>query len=276
VQAELTKEQDWSSALVDVDVIVHCAARVHVMNDEVEDPLEEFRKINVEGTLSLARQAAEAGARRFIFISSIKVNGEVTELGHPFTADDVPAPQDSYGVSKMEAERGLRELSVVTGMEVVIIRPPLVYGPGVKANFASMMLFLMRGMPLPLGSLTTNCRSLVFVENLVDLIYVCISHSNAANQTFLVSDDEDISTATLLKRMAKALGCKVRLLPMHPLIIALAAKLIRRPGIVAKLCGSLQVDITKTKELLNWAPSLSIDEGFLRTAQAFLKDGLVK
>lgn len=262
---DLRSSADWSLALQGVDVVIHCAARVHVMNEHVNDPLAAFRKVNVQGTLSLARQAAEAGVRRFLFVSSVKVNGEATQPGHPFTADGVSAPQDPYGVSKMEAEEGLRELSAKTGMEVVIIRPPLVYGFGVKANFASMMRWLQRGVPLPLGGITRNRRSLVYIGNLVDLITVCIDHPKAANQTFLVSDDEDVSTSTLLQRMAKALECPVRLLNFSPTLIKLAVKFIGKPRVADRLCGSLQVDITKTKNLLGWKPKFSLDEGLLRT-----------
>lgn len=264
---ELLSSTDWRVALQDVDVVVHCAARVHVMNEEARDPLAEFRKINVEGTLRLAQQAATAGVRRFVFVSSIKVNGEATAPGHHYTADDEPAPQDPYGVSKMEAEQALRELSVRTSMEVVIIRPPLVYGPGVKANFAAMMRWLKRGLPLPLGCLTTNRRSLVYVENLVDLICVCANHPKAANQIFLVSDDEDVSTTTLLRKMSNALGYEARLLHISPELIKWAAKLIGRPGIADRLCGSLQIDITKTRALLGWKPKFSLSEGLLETAK---------
>lgn len=264
--AILDGSSDWESIVSGVDVVLHAAARVHVMKDQSEDPLSEFRRVNVEGTLNLARQAAAAGVRRFVFLSSIKVNGEATELGYPFTANDVPAPQDPYGLSKLEAEQGLRELSVQTGMEIVIIRPPLVYGPGVRANFASMMRWLKSGFPLPLGGIMTNRRSLVYVENLVDLIRVCIDHPNAANQTFMVSDDEDVSTTVLLRRMAKAFGCPARLVNLSPKLIKLAAKFTGKPGIADRLCGSLQVDITKTKELLGWRPKFSLDEGLLKMA----------
>lgn len=264
---DLLPSTDWSIALQGVNVVVHCAARVHVMTEISNDPLVEFHRANVEGTIRLAQQAAEAGVRRFVFISSIKVNGESTELGYPFSTADAPAPLDPYGVSKMEAEQGLRELSVCTGMEVVIIRPPLIYGRGVKANFAAMMQWLKRGLPLPLGGITFNRRSLVFVENLVDLIQICINHPKAANQTFLISDDEDVSTTTLLRKMAKALGYPARLVNIPPTIIKLSARLIGKPGIADRLCGSLQVDITKTKELLGWKPKFSLDEGLLRTAK---------
>jgi len=236
------------------------------MNEESSDPLAEFRRVNVEGTLRLARQAAEAGVRRFVFVSSIKVNGEHSQPGHLFTADQIPAPDDPYGISKCEAEAGLRALSLETGMEVVIIRPPLVYGPGVKANFLAMMRWLQWGVPLPLGGLTENRRSLVFLDNLVDLIVICIDHPAAANQTFLVSDDEDLSTAALLRRMAAALGRPARLIPVPAGLITMGAKLISRPGIAQRLCESLQVDIGKTKALLGWSPPISVDEGLRRTA----------
>jgi len=266
VEASLSQDQDWVEALSGVSSVVHCAARVHVMNEEAADPLAEFRRVNVDGTLHLARQAAEAGVRRFVFVSSIKVNGEHSLPGHPFTADQTPAPGDPYGVSKCEAEEGLRALSHETGMEVVIIRPPLVYGPGVKANFLAMMRWLQRGVPLPLGGVTANRRSLVFLDNLVDLIVTCIDHPAAANQTFLVSDDEDLSTAALLRRMAAALGRTARLIPVPAGLITLGAKLIGRPGVAQRLCGSLQVDIGKTKALLGWSPPISVDEGLRRTA----------
>ena len=193
----ITADTCWRELLKSGGVVVHTAARVHVMNDKVSDPLAEFRKVNVEGTLNLARQAVSAGVRRFIFISSIKVNGESTLPGRPYCAESAPEPMDPYGISKLEAEEGLRELAKETGLEVVIIRPPLVYGPGVKANFLSMMRWLSKGVPLPLGAIC-NSRSLVALDNLVDLIATCIEHPSAANQTFLVSDGEDLSTTQLL------------------------------------------------------------------------------
>lgn len=261
---------DWLDALVGISVVVHCAARVHVMDEEAIDPLAEFRRVNVEGTMCLARQSALAGVRRFIFVSSIKVNGEQTQLGSPFVAEQTPKPEDSYGISKVEAEEGLRSLARETGMEVVIIRPPLVYGPGVKANFLAMMRWLRRGVPLPLGWVTKNGRSLVFLDNLVNLIVTCIDHPAAANQTFLVSDDEDLSTAALLRRMAAALERPARLIPLPVGLITLGARLIGRPGIAQRLCGSLQVDIGKTRELLGWTPPVSVDEGLRRTAAHWL------
>lgn len=266
--AGLAADVDWSASLEGAAVVIHSAARVHVMNDTADDPLVEFRKANVDGTLSLARQAAAAGVQRFIFISSIKVNGEGTELGYPYRADDTPAPQDPYGVSKMEAEQGLRALAAETGMEVVIIRPVLVYGPGVKANFRSMMSWLRKGIPLPLGA-TGNKRSLVAVDNLVDLIATCIDHPAAANQTFLVSDGEDLSTTQLLQRMGSALGRPARLLPVPASLLQAGAAMLGRRAIAQRLCGSLQVDICKTRERLAWAPPVSVDDALRKTARAF-------
>jgi len=266
VIGNLNQDTDWSIALDGVHTVVHLAARVHVMRETATDSLAEFRLVNVQGTVNLARQAAEAGVRRFVFVSSVKVNGERSLPECPLSADQIPAPVDSYGVSKCEAEDGLRALSKSTGMEVVIIRPPLVYGPGVKANFLAMMLWLWRGVPLPLGGVTKNKRSLVFLDNLVDLLVICIDHPAAANQTFMVSDDEDLSTTELLRRMAAALGCPARLIPVPAGLIMLAAKLVGRPGIAQRLCGSLQVDIGKTKSLLGWVPPVSVDEGLRQTA----------
>jgi nucleoside-diphosphate-sugar epimerase len=244
-----------------VDQIVHLAARVHVMDDKSSDPLVEFRRVNVEGTAALARQAAAVGVRRFVFLSSIKVNGESTEVGRPFTADDVPAPEDPYGVSKYEAEKLLQQIAAETGLEVVIIRPPLVYGPGVKANFESMMRWLARGLPLPLAAVTENRRSLVALDNLVDLIVTCLKHPAAANQTFLVSDGEDLSTAELLKRMGNAMGQPTRLFYMPPALLQLVATVVSKSGIYQRLYGSLQLDITKTGQFLGWTPLVSVDEG---------------
>ena len=265
---ELAADVDWGGSLENVSVVIHSAARVHVMNDTADDPLVEFRKANFDGTVSLARQAAAVGVRRFVFISSIKVNGEGTEPGQPYRADDTPAPQDPYGVSKMEAEQALRAVASETGMEVVIIRPVLVYGPGVKANFRSMMSWLSKGVPLPLGA-TGNKRSLVAVDNLVDLIATCIEHPAAANQTFLVSDGEDLSTTQLLQRMGSALGRPARLLPVPASLLQASAAMLGRRAIAQRLCGSLQVDITKTRELLGWTPPVSVDDALRRTAHAF-------
>lgn len=266
---DLLPTTDWGLSLQGVDAVVHCAARVHVMQDDATDPLLAYREVNVKGTLNLASQAAQAGVRRFVFVSSIKVNGELTEVGKPFTADDIPAPEDHYGVSKHEAEELLRQNAAETGMEVVIIRPPLVYGPGVKANFESMMRWLVRGVPLPLAAVTQNCRSLVALDNLVDLIVTCLNHPAAANQTFLVSDGEDLSTAQLLKRMSAAMGKPARLFYVPPGLLKLGATLLNKLGIYQRLCGSLLLDITKTRQMLDWTPPVSVDEGLRRAAEGF-------
>lgn len=262
-------EAEWLQALIAVDVIIHCAARVHVMDEQSSDPLTEFRRVNVDGTLRLARQAALAGVKRFIFLSSIKVNGECSNSGSPYLTDAKPAPTDSYGISKMEAEQGLRALAVETGMQVVIIRPVLIYGPGVKANFLSMMRWLYKGVPLPFGALD-NSRSLVALDNLVDLIVTCIDHPAAANQTFLVSDGEDLSTTELLRRMGVALGKPAHLLPVPSRLLEVGAAMLGKQALAQRLCGSLQVDISKTHDLLGWSPPVGVDEALRRTAAHFL------
>lgn len=263
--SDLNNATDWSQALQGIEVVIHAAARAHIMREKAIEPLAEYRRVNVYGTLNLARQAAAAGIRRFIFISSIKVNGEVTTSGRLFTADDIPGPEDAYGLSKAEAEAQLKELAELTGMEVTIIRPPLIYGPGVKGNLASLISWLRRNLPLPLGDVAHNRRSLVGLDNLVDLILTCVSHANAANQTFLVSDGEDLSTTELLRKVAKALGQRAYLLRVPPWLISFMAGLVGKKVISQRLLGSLQVDINKTSELLNWKPSVSVDEGLRRT-----------
>jgi nucleoside-diphosphate-sugar epimerase len=271
VRRMLSAGEDWSESLIGVSTVVHCAARVHVMNERSSDSLAEFRRVNVDGTLRLAGQAAAAGVKRFVFISSIKVNGDQTDAERPFTADQEPKPVDPYGISKMEAEHGLRGMALETGMEVVIIRPPLVYGPGVKGNFLSIMRCLWRGYPLPLGAVTGNKRSLVSLDNLIDLIMTCIDHPAAANQIFLVSDGEDVSTATLLRRLGQALGRAPRLVPVPVALLNVGSLLLGRPDLAQRLCGSLQVDIGKTGGLLGWVPPLGLDEGLRRTAAHWIK-----
>lgn len=265
IVGEIGPDTHWTAALQGVHCIVHCAARVHVMRDHASDPLDAFRQVNVLGTLNLARQAAAADVRRFVFISSIKVNGEATLHGRPFTAADVPAPQDAYGLSKHEAELGLREIAARTGMEVVIVRPPLVYGPGVRANFAALIKWLKRGVPLPLGAIRDNRRSLVALDNLVHLLIICTRHPRAANQTFLVSDGEDLSTADLLVRLGQALRRPAHLLPVPVSWLQIGARLVGRPEVAQRLVDNLQVDIGKTRELLDWSPRVSVDEGLHRT-----------
>lgn len=265
---DLLPTADWSMALQGVDAVVHCAARVHVMHDDATDPLQAYRVVNVSGTLNLAQQAADAGVRRFVFVSSIKVNGEATQYGHPFTADDVPMPLDPYGVSKLEAEQGLREIEAQTGMVVVIVRPPLVYGPGVKANFASMMRWLARGIPLPFGAIY-NARSMVSLGNLIDLLVTCVKQPAAAGQTFLVSDGEDMSTTELLRRTAQVMEKKVFLLPVPAFVLEWSAALLGKRAVVQRLCGSLQLDIKKTRQILGWTPPVSVDEGLRRVTERF-------
>jgi nucleoside-diphosphate-sugar epimerase len=266
---ELSAQTDWSYALAGVDAVVHTAARVHVMNDKSLDALAEFRRVNVEGTAALARQAAATGVRRFVFLSSIKVNGDFTKMGKIFTADDVPAPEDSYGISKHEAEQLLRQIAFETGMEVVIIRPPLVYGPGVKANFQQMMRWLARGLPLPLAGVDENRRSLVALDNLVDLIVTCLRHPAAANHRLLVSAGEDLSTAMLIRRMGNAQSKPVRLFHMPSFALKIGAEFFGVRDIYRRLCSSLQVDISKTRALLGWTPPVSVDEGLRRAFAGF-------
>ncbi|MEZ0246230.1 MAG: UDP-glucose 4-epimerase family protein [Methylophilaceae bacterium] len=266
---EINGDTDWSRAVAETEVVVHLAARVHMMSDYATDPLAAFREVNTIGTLNLATQAATAGVKRFVFLSSIKVNGESTPPDHPYFADDPAIPADPYGISKHEAEQVLRSVTEKTGMEVVIIRPPLVYGPGVKANFESMMRWLDRGLPLPLGAIQQNRRSLIALDNLVDLIITCLTHPAAANQTFLVSDGEDLSTVALLKRMGQALGKPARLFYVPTALLRLGAILFNKRGVYQRLCDSLQMDIGKTRQLLDWQPPITVDEGLRRAAKGF-------
>ena len=267
---DLSFDTKCCDALNEIDTVIHLAARVHVMRDSSIDPLDEFRKINTLATLNLARQAATKGVRRFIYLSSVKVNGENT-TSRPFVADEGNFPNDPYGISKYEAEKGLREISEKTKMEFTIIRPPLVYGPGVKGNFLSMLAWLQKGVPLPLGAIQ-NQRSLVYIDNLIDLIITCIDHPAAANQTFLVSDGEDLSTTELLYRMGIAINRPARLLSIMPKILKVGAGLVGKQDIAQRLLGSLQLDIHKTKSLLSWSPKVSVDEGLYKTAKWYLQE----
>lgn len=265
---EIDENTDWSSALGGVDGVVHLAARVHLMRETAADPLAEFRRTNVALTLNLARQAAAEGVRRFVFVSSIKVNGEVTPVGQPFTAEDVPHPADPYGISKLEAEQGLLRIAAETGLEVVIIRPVLVYGPGVKANFNSMMHWLLKGVPLPLGALP-NRRSFVALGNLADLIATCVQHPAAANQIFLASDGEDLSISGLLRRTGAALGKSARLIPVPVILLRAGARLMGLEAVMQRLCDSLQVDISKTQRVLGWKPPVDVDDALEETARYY-------
>ena len=268
VVSDLSPETNWREALVGMGAVVHCAARVHIMKETSIDPLAAFREMNVKGTACLAGQLVDNGVKRFVFISSIKVNGETTS-GHPFTADDTPAPKDPYGISKWETEQVLQRIAEKTGLEVVIIRPPLVYGPGVRANFLRLMQAVKRGMPLPLGAIN-NRRSLVALDNLMDLIDTCLNHPAARNQTFLVSDGSDLSTTELIKNMAAALGRPTRLIPVPESLLRVVAKLLGKTSIAQRLCSSLQVDINKTRDMLGWSPPVTGEEALRKTAAHFL------
>ena len=263
VTGDLSRSTDWSTALRGITVVVHSAARVHVMNDTEVDSLAIFRAVNVDSTLNLALQAAAAGVKRFVFFSSVKVNGESTQPGRAFTEAEEANPQCAYGHSKYEAELGLRQPSADTGMEVVVIRPPLVYGPGVKANFARLVRTVQRGWPLPLGAVR-NQRSLVALDNLVDFTVICISHLQAANQTFLVSDCQDLSTIELVRGIAQAAGVSARLLPLPIWALQAGSSLLGKGDAMQRLCGNLQVDISKAQSLLGWVPPVSVAEGLKR------------
>lgn len=268
--ADLSSDTDWAAFVAGADVVVHAAARVHMLSDSADNPEDEYFQANVAATLNLAEQAVAAGVKRFIFISSIKVNGESTSTGQPFTADQPENPSDSYGTSKSKAEQGLREVSARTGLEVVIIRPVLVYGPGVKANFLNMMRWLDKRVPLPLGAVN-NRRSLVALDNLVDLIATCIWHPAAGNQTFLVSDGEDVSTTELLRGIGRSLGKPARLLPVPVWMLKSAALMIGKKGFAQRLCGSLQVDISKTCTMLDWTPPVTVEAAMNKTVGYFLE-----
>jgi len=263
---DILESTDWSSALTQVDTVIHLAARVHVMNDAVADPLTEFRRVNTGGTEHLARSAAASGVQRLIFVSSIKVNGEATRGVHKFSEADTPSPQDPYGVSKWEAEQALHRVADETGLEVVIVRPPLVYGPGVRGNFAQMLAVISKRIPLPLGSVA-NRRSLIYVGNLVDALITCSTHPAAAGQTYLVSDGSDISTTDLLRQLASGMGVSPRLFPCPQSILQLAGKLAGKSPQVERLLGSLRVDSDKMRTDLNWVPPYSLQQGLQETAK---------
>lgn len=271
VGGDIEYDFEWERFLTGCDVVVHAAARVHAMRDTSPNPLEAYRRINVAGTLRLAAQAANAGVRRFIYLSTVKVNGESTAPGTRFRPGDPPAPVDPYGFSKYEAEQGLRALAAQTSMEVTIIRPVLVYGPGVGANFRTMMQWLSKGIPLPLGRIE-NRRSLVAVDNLVDLIATCVDHPSAGAQTFFAADGDDLSSSELLRRLGLALGRPARLLPVPVALVRRAAALVGKQALAQRLCANLQVDISNASDLLGWRPPVAVDEGLKRAAHAFLQN----
>lgn len=266
----IDSDTDWSTALDGVRHIIHLAARVHIMSAQVSESPLQYHSVNTAGTLNLARQAAASGVRQFLFLSTAKVNGESSSS--PFCECDVPAPFDSYAVSKWEAENGLMQIAKETDMKVVIIRPPLVYGPGVRANFLSMMHWLRSGVPLPLGMVNQNRRSLVFLDNLVDLISTCIDHPAAASQVFFAGDGEDLSTSNLLQRLGAAMGVPVRLLPAPIWMLKIGAAILGKQSMVERLCGNLQVNTFKARALLGWQPPLTVDEGLRRTAEWYRRE----
>jgi nucleoside-diphosphate-sugar epimerase len=259
---------DWSGVLEGMQAVVHLAARVHVMRDEATEPLAAFREVNTAGSLNLARHCSVAGVRRLVFVSSIKVHGEGCES--PYSESDQPAPQDAYAISKWEAEQGLREIEAETGLEVVILRPPLVYGPGVGANFLRLMRAVERGLPLPFGSVN-NRRSLLGLDNLVDAIRLCLEHPFAAGRTFLLSDCEDVSSAELIRRLAKEMNRSARLLPIPPSWLRFAGVLTGRSKEMDRLLGSLSVDTSIIRQELGWRPPFTLDEGLHQTVGYYLR-----
>lgn len=266
---DIGPETDWRDVLAtQPDVVIHLAARVHVMQDTVTDPLGAYRLVNVGGSLNLASQAVAAGVKRFVYLSSIKVNGEANFPDRPFRPDDVPAPEDAYAISKAEAERGLRGIAETTGLEVVILRPPLVYGPGVKGNFAAMVDWLCKGIPLPLGAVS-NQRSLVALDNLIDFIGLCADRDRslrAANEVFLISDGADVSTTALLRAVATAYGVKARLVPVPVGWLRMAAGMLGKAAAADRLLGSLVVDSSKVHELLGWRPNVTMSDQLRKMA----------
>lgn len=263
---DIGPDTDWSQALQGVTCVIHCAARVHVMRETQADALVAFRKVNVEGTRRLAEQAAHAGVKRLVFVSSVKVHGEATHPGAPFRVSDAPAPVDAYGQSKWEAEQALWAVCRATGLQGVVVRPPLVYGPGVRANMARLMKLVASGLPLPLASIS-NRRSLVALDNLSDLLIRCVDHAASPGRTFLVSDGEDLSTPDLIRQMALAMGRSARLMPVPVGLLRLGGRLTGQQAEVARLVDSLQVDMGPTKKVLSWSPPLTVMEGLQNMAK---------
>jgi nucleoside-diphosphate-sugar epimerase len=269
---ELGPHTDWTEALAGARTVVHLAARAHVLNDPEPDPLATFRRVNRDGTVRLAEEAAAAGVKRLVFVSTIKVNGESTAAGKPFRAEDPRSPKDAYAVAKAEAEAALIDIAWRTGMELTIIRPPLVHGPRARGNLATLMRTIARGVPLPIG-LIDNQRSLVGVDNLADLVRVCLDHPAAAGRTFLVRDDDDVSTRDLVRRLAGAMGCRARLLPVPPVLLGLGLRLAGKGAVAERLLGSLTVDDAPTRAALGWSPRLGLDEGLSAMAAAWRTQG---
>lgn len=266
VVGNIDANTNWAEALSGIDVVIHLAARVHVMNEHVADPLTEFLAINLYGTTNLARQAAAAGVKRFIYVSSVKVNGELTLKGHPFVESNKPQPQDFYAASKWQAEQALQDISQETGMEIVIVRPPLVYGPGVKANFIKLLAMVDRGIPLPIANVQ-NSRSLIYVANLVDALITCATHPAVAGQTYLVSDGEDVSTPQLVRAMANALHRPNRVFPIPIALMRGAAKLFGKSAVIDRFTQSLVIDSSKIRNELGWQPPYTMAQGLQATAE---------
>ena len=265
VVGEITNKTDWAAALNGVDTVIHLAARVHVMNEISADPLSDFRRTNVQGTAHLARSAAALGVKRLVYVSSIKVNGEETLAGQQYTELDCASPQDPYGISKWEAEQELYKIATETGLQIVIVRPPLVYGPGVKGNFERMLGALSRGMPLPLASVR-NLRSMIYVKNLADALRACAIVPAAAGQTYLLSDGEDVSTPDLLRKLGMAMGKPVWIFPFPVSLLKLAGRLLGKSGEIQRLVGSLQIGSGKIRRELDWQPPYSLQQGLQATA----------
>ena len=267
--SSINSSTDWSDALSGVDVVIHCASRVHILNDQVADPLAAYRAVNVAGTQRLAIQAAELGVKRLIFLSSIKVNGEGTRSGFSFSGLSPAAPLDPYAISKFEAEQALQQVSAQTGLEVVVVRPPLVYGPGVRANFLRLLRLVQRQFPLPLGAVH-NQRSLLYVGNLVSFLTACALQPAAAARTFLIADAEPLSTPELVQQLALALKTKPRLLPIPTSLLSLLGRLSGKQAEFSRLTGSLVIDPSEAFLTLNWQPPFSTAEGLQITADWFL------
>lgn len=266
--ASVDENTDWSEALANIDVVIHLAARVHIMDDDSKNPLEEFRRVNTAGTEHLARIAAAVGVKRMVYVSSIKVNGDATLGEKKLSESGEASPQDPYGISKWEAEKALHRVSQETGLEVVSVRPPLVYGPGVKGNFAQMMSILAKDIPLPLASVH-NRRSLIYVDNLVDALILCATHPAVAGQTYLVSDG-NVSTSDLLRQLGVAMGKPARLFYFPQFLLKLAGRLVGKSAQIERLLGSLQVDSSKIRRELGWKPPFTLQEGIRITGQSFL------
>ncbi|MEW8027581.1 MAG: NAD-dependent epimerase/dehydratase family protein [Candidatus Thiodiazotropha sp.] len=263
---EIDGATDWSGALDGMDTVIHLAARVHVMQEFESDPLAAFRRVNVAGSAALARQAAEAGVKRMIYLSSVKVNGERTH-GIPYRADDQPSPEDAYGISKWEAEQALTGIAEQTQLELVIVRPVLVYGAGVKGNFQRLMALLRRDAPLPLGGIS-NHRSFLSVQNLLDFLHCCIDHPHAAGEVFLAADGEDLSTPELIRKLAHAMNRRARLFPVPLALLRLGGWLTGRTSMIARLTEDLQVDLSKNRERLGWTPVMEMDRALLEMVSA--------